>query len=176
MPDWLPEILKIIPWGAQTYEMLYQVFCRDIKNSALTYNGHRIWFFPDNSDGKEEIFWHLTSREKKPKRIPRREQRHYRSGQTHDPETVERYPDMRRCERLNWVNPLTENPMEPEVLTWDYEEGNGTVKTYIWIKSHDFVVIMKKYLDGTRRLVTSFFVDSKYTKQDFERKYANRQK
>lgn len=176
MPDWLPELLTVDPWTASTYDMLYGVFCRDIRNGRLTYDGNDIWFFPDKSDGKEEIFWHLTTRENKPQRIPRRKQRHYPRGQTHEPEKAERYPDLRRSERLNWVKPLTEHTAEPDVLSWDYAEGNGTIKTYVWIKGHDFVVIMKKYPDGGRRLVTSFYVDSEYTKQDFERKHANREK
>ena len=176
MPDWLPELLKVNPWTAHTYDMLYRIFCRDIRDGALSYAGHRIWFFRDMDDGKEGIFWHLTSRENKRKPIPRRKQRHYPRGQTHEPETSERYPDMRRCERLNWVKPLTEHTTDPEMLVWDYEEGNGTIKTYVWIKDDDFVVILKKYPDGARRLVTSFYVDSEYTKKDFERKYANREK
>lgn len=174
MPDWLPELLMIDPWTGHTYEMLYRVFCRDIRDGSLHYDGHRIWFFPEKSDGKEEIFWHLTSRENKPKPIPRRKQHLYRTGQTHEPETVERVPDFRRCERLNWVKPLVEHAVEPEVMAWDYEEGDGTIKTYVWIKDQDFVVIMKKYPDGARRLITSFYVDSEYTKKDFERKYENR--
>ncbi|HDH00568.1 MAG TPA: hypothetical protein ENG80_02010 [Nitrospirae bacterium] len=86
----------------------------------------------------------------------------------------DRLPDLRRCERLPWIKPLIEHPAEVETLAWDYEEGDQTIKTYVWIKDYDFVVIMKKYPDGQRRLITSFYVDSAYTKQDFERKYANR--
>ena len=63
---------------------------------------------------------------------------------------------------------------EPEVLAWDYEEGDLTIKTYAWLKDLDFAVIMKKYPDGKRRLITSFYVDKFYKQKDFERKYTNR--
>jgi len=67
-----------------------------------------------------------------------------------------------------------EHPLEPEVLTWDFEEGDRTIKTYVWIKDNDFVIIMKKYPDGKRRLITSFYVDRSFKRKDFERKYVNR--
>lgn len=69
---------------------------------------------------------------------------------------------------------LIENAKEPEVLKWDYEEGNLTIKTYVWLKDLDFVVIMKKYPDNKRRLITSFYVDKAHKRKDFKRKHANR--
>jgi|APMed6443717190_1056831.scaffolds.fasta_scaffold14616_2 hypothetical protein len=172
MPDWLPEMASVNPWSAATYELLYEIFCRDIRDANLKYTGHDVWIFRDMEDGKEKIFWHLTSREKKAEKIPRRKRKFFPADQeTTEPE---RLPDMRRCERLPWVKPLIEHPAEPEVLAWDHEEGDGTIKTYVWIRDYDFVVIMKKFPDGKRRLITSFYVDSGYKRDDFERKYANR--
>ena len=71
---------------------------------------------------------------------------------------------------------MIENAKELEVLAWDYEEGDLTIKTYVWLKDLDFTVIMKKYPDNKRRLITSFYVDKDYKRKDFERKYANRLK
>ncbi|QQG66984.1 hypothetical protein HP555_07335 [Desulfobulbus oligotrophicus] len=104
--------------------------------------------------------------------MPRRKRKFY-SAQ-HEDSKQERLPDPRRCERLPWVKPLIEHPTEPEVLTWDYEEGDKTIKTYVWIKNSDFVVIMKKFPDNTRRLITSFYVDNTYKRNDFDKKYKNR--
>jgi len=123
-------------------------------------------------DGKEAIFWHLTSRKIKAEKIPRRKRKFFPAEQ--DVLEPERLPDLRRCERLPWVKPLIAHPGKPEVLAWDYEEGDRTIKTYVWIKDYDFVVIMKKFPDGKRRLITSFYVDSEYKRKDFERKYAIR--
>ena len=172
MPDWLPEKAAVNPWSDTTYEMLYEIFFGDIRDYNLRYIGNNVWIFREMEDGKEKIFWHLTTRKTIQKKIPRRKRKFYPKGQIYT--ETERLPDLRRCERLPWVKPLIEHPSESEVLAWDYEEGDRTIKTYIWIKDHDFVVIMKKYPDGKRRLVTSFYVDKPYKRKDFERKYANR--
>lgn len=172
MSDWLPEMASVNPWKEATYEMLYEIFCRDIRDASLKYAGHDVWIFPTMEDRKEEIFWHLTSRKKKAEKIPRRKRKFFPVEQE-DTER-ERLPDLRRCERLPWVKPLIEHLTEPEVLAWNYEEGDKTIKTYVWMQDYDFVVIMKKFPDSKRRLITSFYVDSEHKKNDFLRKYANR--
>ncbi len=174
MPEWLPNLLTVMPWSVPgTYDMLYSVFCSDIRDVDLRYETCPVWFFNDMEDGREKLFWHLTSRENKAKLIPRRKRRFYPTEQTHDPQETERFPDMRRCERLNWVKPLLDHPCAPEMLAWDYEEGDGVIKTYLWIKEYDFLVVMKKYANGTYRLITSFYVD-KHNVKVFKRKYNNR--
>jgi hypothetical protein len=173
MPDWLPKMFCVDPWGLDTYEKLYQVFCSGIRDARITYLGMRVWFFPTKEDGKETLFWHLTTRNPFASQVPRRKLKFARKGILRD-QGAARLPDFRRCERLPWVNPLIHHPADPEVLAWDYLEGDGTVKTYVWIKEHAFVVIMKRYEDNSRRLITSFHVDNEYTRKDFERKYAGR--
>lgn len=153
-PEWLPDLFPVNPWGHGTYDALYEVFERDLKVSQPVYDGQTVWFFPDVEDEKEKIFWHLTSRE--------------------DKEAGERLPDLRRSERLPWVRPMLEHPEEPEVLAWDHEEGDGTIKTYVWLENDDFVVIMKKYSDGRRRLITSFWVEYENTKRKLRKKYERR--
>lgn len=173
-PEWLPEMVQVSPWynggNNDTYEMLYQIFYRDIKKHELKYLRRNVWFFNELEDGKEKIFWHLTSREQKARKVPRKKKRFY------DTDTIpaERLPDLRRSERLPWVRSLIENSGKCEVLAWDYEEGNGSIKTYVWLKDYDFVVIMKKCRNDSRRLITSFYVDVGYKRQDFKRKYDHR--
>ncbi len=172
MPDWLPDIFCVDPWTHNTYDLLYEIFCRDIRDRDLRYLRNEVWIFPDMEDGREKIFWHLTTRSAKKIKIPRRKKKFYPPDQTYLDER--RYPDLRRCERLPWVRPTIENPGEPEVLAWDYEEGDLTIKTYVWLKDYDFAIIMKKYPNNKRRLITSFYVDRSHKRKDFERKYANR--
>lgn len=172
MPDWLPDIACVEPWTQNTYELLYAIFCRDIRDHDLRYFGNSVWIFLDKEDGREKIFWHLTTRFSKKIKIPRRKRKFYPAGQTHVDEG--RYPDLRRCERLPWIKAIIEKAADQEVLSWDYEEGDLTIKIYIWLKEFDFVVIMKKYPDEKRRLVTSFYVDRSFKRKDFERKYENR--
>ena len=170
MLDWLPAKFNVDPWKEDTYDKLYFIFCRDIRDSNLKYRDFSVWIFPDREDGNETIFWHLTSREQKNEDIPRRKRKYYREAQS---EEKVRIPDFRRCERLPWVKPMVEHPDVAEMLCWDYMEGDGTIKTYVWLREVDFVVIMKKYPDESRRLITSFYVDSEYKRKDLERKYAN---
>lgn len=172
MLDWLPEMFCIDPWTQNTYNMLYRIFCRDIRDHDLRYMRNEVWIFPEMEDGKEKIFWHLTTRFVKARKIPRRKKKFFPAGQTYIEEG--RFPDLRRCERLPWVRALIENAKKLEVLSWDYEEGDLTIKTYVWLKDLNFIVIMKKYPDNRRRLITSFYVDQAYKQIDFERKYTNR--
>jgi len=154
IPEWLPPMLCVNPWGQDTFDALYSIFERDFKFSQPLYSGKPVWFFPEREDDKESIFWHLTHRE--------------------DKRTGERLPDMRRCERLPWVKAIIENRDKPELLNWDYMEADGSVKTYLWLKKLDFVVIMKKYRDGGRRLVTSFYVDYPHMRKKLHKKYKKR--
>lgn len=173
MPDWLPEMLHVDPWTTNTYAELYRVFCHDIRDARLVYKGNDVWFFrKDMEDGKEVLFWHLTSKDQDKKAIPRRKMKFYPPSSAQG-EPDERLPDFRRCERLNWVNPLIHHPDVDDVLSWDYEEGDGSIKTYVWVKDHAFTVVMKKFPDGKRRLITSFYVED-WKKTDLEKKYANR--
>lgn len=153
-PNWLPNLFPVSPWTQYTYDDLYALFRKDFVASQPVYLGHTVWFFPEMEDGKEKIFWHLTTRE--------------------DTETGKRLPDLRRSERLPWARPMLENPQDPGILAWDHKEGDGTIKTYVWLKNYSFVVIMKKYPDGKRRLVTSFWVDYPHTGRNLMKKYDRR--
>jgi hypothetical protein len=153
-PNWLPNLFVVNPWTHDTYDALYQLFRDDFVESQIDYQGYSVWFFPEMEDGREKVFWHLTSRV--------------------DNETGDRLPDLRRSERLPWVRPMLENHLHPEVLAWDHEEGDGSIKTYVWLKDFDFVVIMKKFPDRTRRLITSFWLEYPNAKKKLMKKYDRR--
>ena len=82
MPDWLPEMASVSPWTENTYEMLYAIFCRDIRDHDLRYAGNSVWIFPEVEDGKELIFWHLTTRDFKIEKIPRRKKKFFHQLKT----------------------------------------------------------------------------------------------
>jgi hypothetical protein len=155
-PDWLPEMAPVNPWTNETFAILYAIFGRDFKASHPLYEGKVVWFFPDSEDGKEKIFWHMTSRE--------------------DEQTGTRLPDLRRSARLPWARPMIDNSSQPEILAWDHEEGDKTIKTYVWLPDLDFLVLMKKYPNGGRRLITSYYVDQPHTRRSLNKKYARRLK
>ncbi|MCR4434100.1 MAG: hypothetical protein NUV70_08650 [Caldiserica bacterium] len=153
-PAWLPDMFPVNPWTDKTYDLLYQIFRRDFLENHVYYQGNSVWFFREKENGKEIIFWHLTSHEvgKQGGRIP----------------------DPRRAERLPWARAMIDNCQEPEILAWDYLEGNGDIKTYIWLKDYDYLIIMKKYQDSTRRLVTAFWIEYVHFKEKLIKKYKNR--
>lgn len=150
-PTWLPSMASVSPWKEDTFDVLYRIFVRDFVNSKPKYQGFDVWCFPEVEDGKIKVFWHLTSRE--------------------DKESHERMPDLRRAERLPWARPVIEHPLDPEVLAWDYEEGNKDIHSYVWLKDHDYVVIMKKYRDGRRRIITAHWIEYDHKRKDLLRKY-----
>lgn len=153
-PNWLPLLFLVDPWTSDTYEKLYCLFYRDFIESPPDYRGRDVWVFPEKEGEKEKVFWHLTTRE--------------------DKKTEERLPDFRRCERLPWAKPILEHAGCPEIMDWDYEEGDGTIKTYVWLEQYDFVVILKKYPDGGRRLITSFWIEYEHTRRKLKEKYKRR--
>ena len=158
-PTWLPEMLPVMPWTGDSYEALYAVFRRDLRRGDLTYLGYNVWFYPHTEEeGKESIFWHLTSREDK-RQNP-----------------AARLPDPPRCARLNWVRAMILRcPCATgDLLDWDHEEGDGAIKTYLWLHRHDFVIILKKLPDGRRRLITSFHLDSEHERSKMRKKWERR--
>ncbi|CAE6517440.1 conserved hypothetical protein [Nitrosomonas nitrosa] len=44
----------------------------------------------------------------------------------------------------------------------------------MWLENYDFVVVLKKYEDGGRRLITSFWVEYEDTKSKLRKKYTRR--
>lgn len=155
LPRWLPETLDLSTWTEQTYDMLYEIFKKDFILSRPVYNGQSVWYFPQREDGKELIFWHLTSRKEE-----------YAGG--------ERVPDLRRSERLPWVKPTIDNSREPESWVWDYKEGDGSIKTYVWLRNFSYVVIMKKYNNDSRRIITSYYLDYSHEERKMIKKYEHR--
>ena len=136
-------------------ESLYALFLRDFMHNKARYCGHEVWFFPEKERGKELIFWHLVEREDPP-----------RSGN--------RLPDFRRAERLPWARPMLDNVGQPEILNWDYEEGDGDIHTYVWLKDFDYLIVMKRYKDGRRRLITAFWLEYESKRRGLLKKYARR--
>ncbi len=155
-PEWLPQLMPISPWNEAVLHTLYATFRQDFILNPPLYHGRRVWFFPERERGKELIFWHLTEREDPPG-----------SGN--------RLPDFRRCERLPWARALFDHLSDPAVRSWDFEEGSGEIRTYLWLEACDYVVVMKRYPDGQRRLITAYWIDYESKRRSLQNKYAKRQ-
>jgi hypothetical protein len=147
-------MVQVNPWTDDTFDTLYDIFRRDFVETRPRYEQRPVWHFPEKDSGRELIFWHLTHRE--------------------DKITKERLPDLRRSERLSWVRKVIEAAGESGVLAWDYLEGGGRVNTYVWLKDHDFLVLMRRCRNGERRLITSYYVDYPHKRRKLEGKYSKR--
>ena len=135
-------------------EALYAIFRHDFVDNPARYRGYGVWFFPEKERGKENIFWHLVER---------------------DDKTIgARLPDFRRSERLPWARPMIDNLGQPEILDWDYVEGNKDIHTYVWLKDFDYLILMKKYPNGQRRLLTAYYVDYENNRRKLQKKYEKR--
>jgi hypothetical protein len=153
--EWLPDILNVKSWRNDTYEYLYKIFVIDFIKDRPIYKNKRITIPPKKEDGKEQIFWHLTSEK--------------------DRETGERFPNIRRCERLVWIKPVIEHAHEPEVMEWDFENHTKKrIETFIWLKEYDFIVIMKKLKNSKHLLLTAFCLSHKRRIKMFEEKFNKR--
>lgn len=154
-PAWLPPLLSMSPWNEAVLEHLYSVFKHDFVDSQPVYAGAPVWHFPECERGKETLFWHMTEHEDPPG-----------SGN--------RNADFRRCERLCWARAVIDHVDDPAVTAWDYEEGKGDVHTYLWLEDLDYVVILKRYPNGKRRLLTAFYVAYESKRRNLRARYANR--
>ena len=109
-------------------------------------------------DNKASSYWHIT----------------------HEGEVEsERIFAARRCERIAWVRAIIENVTDPAIKIWDYKEGNGKIRTYIWLEDYDYVVVLEK---KSRKqniyfyfLVTAFYIDGNSTQRKLHNKYDKRE-
>ncbi len=157
-PDWLPDMLSIGGEPSQIFKMLYQIFCRDFKDSTCLFRTYPVWYDRRILDGKyEEGFWHLITKE--------------------DKETGERLLDLRRAERLPWCGSSIHNSYDPILKVWNYLEGKNRINTYIWLEKFDYVIILqrKEQRIGTVYfIVTAYHVDGSRRIKQLQNKFENK--
>lgn len=158
LPEWLPEQIDTNGTWDEILERLYAVFEDDFKNGRPRFDGLPVWWDRRCLDGDphEEGFWHLVTRD--------------------DRATGNRLLDTPRAKRLRWCRATIDH--ETDVLVFDYLEGNGKTRTYLWVHQCDYVVILER---ATRKgkhvaywLVTSFFLDGPSRRRSMQRKFDDR--
>lgn len=142
--DWLPPMLELSGTWDEIVNNLYTIFEQDFKQGKPRFQHYLVWWDKRILSGQhyEEGFWHLISRD--------------------DKNSGERNPDFRRAERLPWCAPVIINSENSAIRLWDYREGRGQIRTYIWLENCDYCVILeklKKYRQAAAMLVTAFHVD-----------------
>jgi len=149
------------------FDVLYGYFCEDFINNS-TYLNQNIYINPKSNqkdDGKELVFWHLTTRETKIQK---------KVGNRWILEK-ERLPDYRRSERLAWIKKIIENYTIDEVKMFYHKETNTTkdIRLYLWLEDYNFVVILQKLGKNSSYLVTSFYVDREGKRLEYQKRYNN---
>jgi hypothetical protein len=158
-PDWLPALASVSGVWEVMLKRLYRIFEADFKHKGCTLGGRPLRWDSRILTGEryEEGFWHLIT-------------------QT-DQNTKERLFDPRRAERLPWCAPTIMNAHDSAVLMWDYLEARNRLRTYLWLKDWDYVIVLEK--KPHRRgevafLITAYYVSGQSTRKNLQRKYDKR--
>lgn len=160
LPGWLPDLTDTNGTWDEIRTRLYDVFERDFKKGQPKFKGMPVWWDRrfEGDDPHEEGFWHLVTRD--------------------DKQTGQRLLETPRAKRLAWCRATIDHCGEAEVLAFDYLEGDGRVRTYLWVKDADYVVILGKVIRKRKvvayMLVTAFFLDGPSRRRTMQKKYDNR--
>jgi uncharacterized protein YifN (PemK superfamily) len=135
---------------------LYQIFhCDFVANKTLL--ADKIYIDPisnDKDDGKEKIFWHITTKE--------------------NPKNKKREFDEKRSARIKWIKTIILNYAHSTIkVFYHYENKQKVVRMYLWAYEKDFIVIIQKLGKSSSHLVTSFYIDKHYNKEIYEKRYQN---
>jgi hypothetical protein len=61
---------------------------------------------------------------------------------------------------------------------WDYQEGSGKVRTYLWLENYDYVVVLERRLLRNGRtvafLITAFYVSGSRSRSKLVKKHQRR--
>jgi hypothetical protein len=154
-PSFLPPMLCLSGTWENIVTVLYNVFTRDFVLTTPRYRSRLVVYDQRRSDSnREEGFWHLVTKKQEGQRLV----------------------DFRRAERLPWARPLIEHPHDPAVTEFQYKEGSGRRRIYLWLAEWDYVLILEKRSRNRVFIVTAFYVEGTFTRENLKRKYANREK
>ncbi len=147
-------------------DSLYDVFHDDFVANR-TYLAEQIYIDPQShriSDGKEQTFWHLTTRQDK--------YTDWVNGKKVQV-TGDRYTDFQRASRLRWVKNIILNHSNPSIKSFFFRETNKKkdIRLYLWAEEEDFVVILQKLGRSSSFLVTSFYITHAHKRTDYLKRY-----
>lgn len=147
------------------YSFLYPYFHRDFV-AARTCLNESIYVDPaahGHRDGKEEIFWHITTREKEIK-VKRGGRMQTITQRLYDPD---------RSARIEWVKQIIDSHNHPDIRLFYRKETKGKrpIRMYLWAHNHDFVVIVQKLGRSDAYLVTSFYITETYKRTNYQAWY-----
>ena len=153
--DWLPPLCRLSDfagdWGAYEAE-LYHQFQNDWVVLRPYLQGRPVGHATEPMhEGKPEAFWHLTSET--------------------DPETGERLPNLRRCERLRWAKALiTEVANRDDVVTWRERRRDGLRQLFA-LDDFSYLVVVALRSRGRMYLATAYPVDMEWRRTKLHKQF-----
>ena len=160
-PDWLPELIDTDGSWGDVLGRLYEVFKADFIQGDPRYEGLPVCYDQRKLDGDphEEGFWHLVTKT--------------------DRDTGHRLIDTPRAKRLRWCRATIDKNAPPDVLVFDFEEGSGKIRRYLWVHEFGYLVVLEKRRQGGKdkaySLVTAFYLDGPSSKRRIQKKYDKRE-
>jgi len=79
--------------------------------------------------------------------------------------------DFDRASRIRWVKTIIENHSLDKIKLFYYCEHDGKIRLYLWAYQNDFIVILEKLGKSSSYLVTSFYVDKRYNRETYTKRY-----
>lgn len=139
----------------EVIEILYNKFKKDFVDNN-TYLNNNIYIDPRSkikTKNKENVFWHIITRE--------------------DKKIKQRILDLDRGCRIKWIKPIIENYSIKNIKMFYNRESNKKIRLYLWLYEKDFVVILQKLGKNSTYLVTSFYIDQKYKRKTYKKRFEN---
>ena len=157
-PSWLPPLEPVDGPQADVIAALYRVFVASFAGD-LSFQGLPVAVDRGIAHGATYVngFWHFITRQ--------------------DQKARERRFDPRRGERIAWCAAILANSTDPAIKIFDYREGHGRYRTYVWLEEHDYVVVLEHVVRREQEfffIVTAYWVEGRSTRRDLLRKYQQR--
>lgn len=105
---------------------LYKVFLDSIVNKLIFLNLPIRCRYFQPIDNMYRCFWHLIS-----------------EGALDE---NDRFPDMRRCERLGWIAHIINNHADLDVACWENKRGQNS-NTVLWLPSENYMIVLSRRKD-----------------------------
>jgi hypothetical protein len=70
------------------------------------------------------------------------------------------------------------NAPDPSLKIWDFREGRRKIRTYVWLESNDYLIILEKRpaRQGDRFfLITAYSIDGNDTRRKLQKKFEKRE-
>lgn len=145
---WLPELIPCenLSEFALYEQQIYQLFRQDFIETHPLFENKRVQIRKlPYVNGYEQAFYHVTS-----------------SEYLHD---EQRFPDLRRCERIKWVRAFIENygcdPALCEdcdgIKVWDEPKGSNT-RVHLLFEEEKYMVILERRKEYVL-LITAYYFD-----------------